>query len=158
VAVSQPATAEQIAHEAGRLVVSVPLAGNIDPGVLADAICEEIAERQVTRFELAIAIRRCRRRCQFLSVANVVEELERARRRVSSYGDALDLAEQILPDIPKELEYRRQQAAERRDKQRKDYERIRSEFNDELPFGLLYGFADVLDDDDAERLREEEGT
>ena len=86
----RPAHAEDIAREAARLAVSVPIAGNIETGVLADAICEEVASLRPSQFELQHAISGVRRRCKFLSVAEVVEELRRARRRAAKHRMVLE--------------------------------------------------------------------
>jgi len=92
---SKPARTDEIAHQAGRLIVSVPAAGGIDRDVLGHAICEEAACMQPSRFELDIAIRACRRH-HWLSIATFVEELERARHRVHKYWHRLHDAEMLL--------------------------------------------------------------
>jgi hypothetical protein len=83
----QPATIDQIATEVLRLTTVKPSAGNIDQGMLADMLCEDLAEMRPTTFAL---VRGCHAhrldlKSEFLSLPRLANEIRRAEERARQY-------------------------------------------------------------------------
>jgi hypothetical protein len=89
-ALARPATTDEIATEMLRLATTMPNAGNIDPGMLADTLCEDIAELRPTAWALERGCRAHRGKSVFLSFAKLEKEIRDAELRARSYGRLLE--------------------------------------------------------------------
>jgi hypothetical protein len=89
-ALNQPATDEQIASEMLRLTTTMPNAGNINPNLLNEAACEDIAEMKPGLFALVRGCHAVRTKHKFLNISDLVEEIEKAQRNAGRYGYALE--------------------------------------------------------------------
>jgi hypothetical protein len=112
-ALDRPATTDEIATEMLRLATTMPNAGNIDQGMLADTLCEDIAESRPTAWALARGCRAHRGKSEFLSFAKLEEEIRRAERRAAHYRHLLkrDMAEE-LKSAEDSVRYERRRHAE----------------------------------------------
>jgi hypothetical protein len=96
-ALDRPATTDEIATQMLRLATTMPNAGNIDQGMLADTLCEDIAELRPTAWAVERGCRAHRGKSEFLSFAKLEEEIRHAERRARRYRRLLerDLVEDL---------------------------------------------------------------
>jgi hypothetical protein len=115
-ALDRPATTDEIATEMLRLATTMPSAGNIDQGMLADTLCDDIAELRPTAWELERGCRAHRGKSEFLSFAKLQEEIRRAQLRAKGYRRLLeyDLAKELERDEELLRDDRRQSAERKR--------------------------------------------
>ena len=126
-ALDRPATTDQIATEVLRLTTVKPSAGNIDQGMLADTLCEDLAEMRPTTFAL---VRGCHAhrldpKSEFLSLPRLANEIRWAEGRGRRYREALaeDLP-RLIRSAEEEKRMRAQKDKEYLRKKRKEYEKV----------------------------------
>jgi hypothetical protein len=150
-AVDQPANYDQIATEVLRLTTVKPSAGNIDQGMLADTLCEDLAEMRPTSFAL---VRGCRAhrldlKSEFLSLPRLANEIRRAEGRGCRYREALA---ENLPDLIRSAEEEQRRRAQKHKeylrKKRTEYENLLRDFGPHPPEGFLieYRRRGIIDD------------
>ena len=98
-ALDRPATTDEIATEMLRLATTMPNARNIDQGMLADTLCEDIAELRPTAWALERGCRAHRGKAEFLSFAKLEKEIRDAEWRAKGYRRLLER------DLVKELKW-----------------------------------------------------
>jgi hypothetical protein len=137
-AVDQPATADQIATEVLRLTTTMPSAGNIDQNMLADTLCEDVADLRPTAFALACGCQAHRRNSEFLSFAKLAQEIRDAEYRACRHYR--EVLQHDLPALIRsaEAELRRyaQETEEYLRKKRKEYEQLQRDWGPDLPEGF----------------------
>ena len=94
-AVDRPADADAVATAALIATTTMPMSNGIDPGRLAQILCEDLAEMGATVFELERALRELRWSKDFFSLPALGRELRRARRLARDYRRALDIDRRI---------------------------------------------------------------
>jgi hypothetical protein len=115
-AINQLATDEQIASEMLRLTTTMATSGNLNPNLLNETLCEDIAELEPTLFALVRGCRGVRAKYRFLNISDLVAELQEAERDARRYSYALedfnleefneDLQAQIQHDEASALEWK----------------------------------------------------
>jgi hypothetical protein len=85
----RPANIDEIASESLLLAVSMPMSGGIDPNQLQKILCDGLAERCPTAFDLHSAAKTVMWTREFFSLPALDEELRRAARRSARYRRAL---------------------------------------------------------------------
>lgn len=108
-AVDRPADADAIATAALIATTTMSMSNGIDPGRLSHVMCEDLAEMDVTAFELERALRALRWSRDFFSLPALGRELQRARKLARRYRRALDIDRRIA-EAERRLQY--QQEAE----------------------------------------------
>src|ERR1700722_3067420 len=86
---NEPADDEQIAGEMLRLTTTMATAGNLNPNLLNETLCEVIEELKPTFFALVRGCNAVRKKHEFLNISNVVEAIEIAERAAHRFSYAL---------------------------------------------------------------------
>jgi hypothetical protein len=144
-ALDQPATTDQIATEVLRLTTVKPSAGNIDQGMLADTLCDDLAEMRPTTFALMRGCRAHRLDSEFLSLPALADAIRRAGWRARRYRELL------AEDLPRLIRFAEEQERRREReheeylrKKRKEYENMLRDFAPHLPpEGWLIGYRNL---------------
>jgi hypothetical protein len=89
-ALNQPATDDEIVSEMLTLTTTVPMAGNINPNLLSERLCEHMAELKPSLFAVFRGCHAVRVKHQFLHISDVVQEIEEAQRRKRRFSEALE--------------------------------------------------------------------
>jgi hypothetical protein len=83
------------------VTTTMAIAGNINSNLLNETLCEEIVELKPSLFALVHGCRAVRVKYKFLSISDLVEEIENAKHNARRYGYALE--EFGLPEFEAEL-------------------------------------------------------
>lgn len=93
--VDRPATADDIATAAVIATTTMPMANGMDPAGVAHVLCEDLAEKGVTAFELQEALRELRWTETFFGFPALARELGKARKLAHRYRRGLNVDRRI---------------------------------------------------------------
>jgi hypothetical protein len=85
----RPASPDQIAGEIVKLTAGMSIAGNVDPDLITNTLCEDIAELRPTSFALMRACRAVRGICKFLDQVELEKQIRQLNRQSDRYREAM---------------------------------------------------------------------
>src|SRR5262249_7886218 len=114
------------------------MAGNVDPDLITNTLCEDITELRPTSFALMRACRAVRGTCKFLDQVELETQIRQLSRKAARYREALAQdPEQYLKDA---AEWTARSLAEGAEcKRREEAERQRLKAADPDMYELTYG-------------------
>ena len=134
----RPATADHIAGEMVKLTTGTSMAGNVDPDLTTNVLCEDIAELRPTLFVLMRACRVVRGKCRFLDQVELETQIKQLSRKAARYREALSQDPELyLREVAELIERGRAEAAERTS--RDEAERKRLKDSDPEMYELMNG-------------------
>lgn len=134
----RPASADLIAGEIVKLTAGMSVAGNVDPDLITNALCEDIAELRPTSFALMRTCRAVRGTCKFLDQVELEKQIRQLSRQSDRYREALAQDPgQYLKDADEWITRKTAEVAEQN--RRDEAERKWLKKTDRSRYEILYG-------------------